>query len=522
MRSVPKEKEKICPDLKKCEPRADDGMVIKPKNLPVITAKECPCVPHEILDAPPLKRLIPKPVVVPPRPCPIRECTIPRADRNMTVEKKSLPALPPGSCPCIEPEPPVDCAPLRKLKKKPIVFKRVCPVEEDCPERADEHLTVRAKRLPKLEVPDCPCIEPSPPEDIKPLQRLRKVYVPEPLRVCPKEDICDEIPRSDEDDWLYWKRVEVKPAACEEPVKSNKRSFSTMSRRYYGTSTKANTSLVQLKYDVPQMAVCEEGAKSYNVIIDIKPSAPLILTHQELEKDQKEYYEASISAKKLRRSRSEPVDCVTFIIFRSKNLRTAKPLKEGSSDACFVNHSSRFISTCSTLYEYSERSKDKLKNHTTPICECPKHDRHLQPAHPIIPEKETFITQYPPDEVIEYSGKKGRMYYRTRRDDVRTEENLEDEECIKDEEEEKICEIKDQAKKIEKPLTLWERVVNYFKARPCPSPEEFKRMRLREDAERAASKAGLCLYDPKEMLKKNEKELPKVITADSGRDDCHK
>ncbi|EFA12843.2 uncharacterized protein LOC103315087 [Tribolium castaneum] len=525
MRNIPKEKKKVCVE-EVCGERADDGMKIKPKQLPVLEPKECPCVPTEMKDAPPLKKLVPKPVQERPRPClVVTECTTPRADEKLKVQKKSLPVLPPGACPCIEPEPPLDVKPLKKLKKKPVVFKRVCTVVEECTtERADENLKVKVKKLPKLDVPDCPCIEPSPPEDVKPLARLKKVHIPEPKRICPVVDSCEEATRADEDDWLYWKRVEVKPPECE-PKKTNKRSFSTVARRFYCTSTK-NNDLFQLKYDVPQLSVSEFGAKPYNVIIDIKPSAPLILTQQPLKSHQVEGFDTSLARKRSKRSRSEPVDCVTFVIYKSNSLGASKSVKEPSSDVVLFSNNSRFISTCSTLYEYSER-KDKLKDHVTPSCECPPNDRHLQPRNPIIPEKETFITQYPADELVDHAAKKSRMYYKTRKADVDSHERKEEaeDEC-KEEEQERakaICEVgKDGTTKVEKQLTLWEKIVNYFKARPCPSPEEFRKMRLREDAERAASKAGLCLYDPKEMLRKNEKELPKVITASSARDDCQK
>jgi hypothetical protein len=523
-RNVPKEKVKVCVK-ETCGTRADDGMVVKPKQLPVIEPKECPCIPVELVDVPPLKKLVPKPVVEPPKVCKnLLECIIPRSDENLKVKRKMLPVMPPGSCPCVEPEPPIDTPPLKKLKKKPVTFKRICPVKEkECPPRADENLKVKVKKLPKLEIADCPCIEAEPPEDVKPLRRLKKVHICEPPRICPKLNDCEDIPRADEDDWLYWKRVEVKSAECE-PVKTNKRSYSTTSRRHYSTCMSREYDLFKLKYDLATLPTTQLDEKSYNIIIDIKPSAPLILTQKPLEVSKCDSTEVGL--KTVKRTKSAPVDCVTFVIYKSNTLGGTKSgmIREGSSDVSLVfNTMNRFISTCSTLYEYSERTKDKLKDHTTPPCECPVNDSHLQPKNPIIPEKEHFITPYPTDDVIDDTAKKSRMYFRTRKDERECKDQQEDVDC-KEEEEKGLCEVVDEeVVQPQKKLSLWERIVNYFKARPgCPSPEEFKRMRLKEDAEKAASKAGLCLYDPKEMLRKNEKELPKVITAGSAKDECRK
>lgn len=57
--------------------------------------------------------------------------------------------------------------------------------------------------------------------------------------------------------------------------------------------------------------------------------------------------------------------------------------------------------------------------------------------------------------------------------------------------------------------TLWERICDYFRARPnCPPPDAWKKKMLREKAEKAAAKAGLyvCEDPPK------KKKLPCVIT----------
>ncbi|RZC35212.1 titin-like, partial [Asbolus verrucosus] len=528
MRNVPKEKEKICLE-EECGPRADDGLVVQPKKLPEIKPAECPCVEVVMEDAPPLKKLVPKPVKEPPRVCVEIEPCPPRSDESLTVAKKTLPVLSPGSCPCPEPEPLKEAPPLHKLKKKPVSFKRACPVEEKCPPRADEDLKVEIKRLPKLEVSDCPCIEEPVPEDVS-LPRLKKVRVPEPPRICPP-CVCSATPRADEDDWLYWKRVEVKSAECE-PKKTTKRSFCTSvasscnifhAKKFYSTNIKPEYDLFHLKYDVANLRTNLLKGKSYNIIIDIKPSAPLILTQTPFKVNSTEQIN-NLGTNCLTRTKSEPIDCVTFIVYKSNSLACTQSksgmVKESNDGINLFNTINRFISTCSTLCEYSERTKDKMKDHQTPQCECPPNDAHLQPRNPIIPEKETFIQPFPDNELIDNSIRKSRMYSRARKTTQEEVKEEESDEC-KDEEESALCEVEGDElpaptvqQQPEKKTSLWEKIVNYFKARPdCPSPEEFKRIRLRKDAEKAASKAGLCLYDPKEMLRKNEKEMPKVITA---------
>lgn len=76
-----------------------------------------------------------------------------------------------------------------------------------------------------------------------------------------------------------------------------------------------------------------------------------------------------------------------------------------------------------------------------------------------------------------------------------------------------ICE---SLKPIKKADSMWQKFVNYFKARPdCPPPDEWKKKALKARAEKAAKAAGMVLCDPKDLERlKNPKklDLPKVIT----------
>lgn len=67
-------------------------------------------------------------------------------------------------------------------------------------------------------------------------------------------------------------------------------------------------------------------------------------------------------------------------------------------------------------------------------------------------------------------------------------------------------------------LGLWQKVVNYFKAKPnCPSPDEWKKRALREKAERAAKAAGLCLIDPEDLQKTLSKKSNRRGAIDSNQ-----
>lgn len=74
---------------------------------------------------------------------------------------------------------------------------RVCPVIDLCPERADKCLKIVPKKLPILPDSPCPCIDSPPPTIAPPIKRLH-LHVPEPERVCPPPDPCDEVERADD------------------------------------------------------------------------------------------------------------------------------------------------------------------------------------------------------------------------------------------------------------------------------------------------------------------------------------
>ncbi|KAG5895830.1 hypothetical protein JTB14_038261 [Gonioctena quinquepunctata] len=138
-------------------------------------------------------RLKPPPCTPKPPPCPVEEPCV-RADDCLEIKSKRLPKIPLSDCPCVEPVVP-DMSP--KLRRLEMTFQdppRICPCDTcECPPRADDNLVEKPKKLLPLKARPCPCVEPPPMVDV-PLKRLHKVCIPEekcfPKRECPKEEPC--------------------------------------------------------------------------------------------------------------------------------------------------------------------------------------------------------------------------------------------------------------------------------------------------------------------------------------------
>lgn len=186
----------VCEKRKECPTRADDGMVFKPKKLPIYFPGDCDCIEKVHLKDVPLIRLKPKHVEEPKRdlrPCCIVETCPPRADHNLEVKPKKLPTLQKSACPCIEPYVPRKNPPIRRLNFKFEDKPRNCPeIDKDCPPRADDNLKIKEKRLPVLKERPCDCVPTKPLKDV-PLVRLKAKPVEEkPREVCIVPETCPE------------------------------------------------------------------------------------------------------------------------------------------------------------------------------------------------------------------------------------------------------------------------------------------------------------------------------------------
>nr|CAI5842782.1 unnamed protein product [Callosobruchus analis] len=108
--------------------------------------------------------------------------------------------------------------------------------------------------------------------------------------------------------------------------------------------------------------------------------------------------------------------------------------------------------------------------------------------------------------------KEEKRYIKAKRDPCEKQKDI----CVKEKANE-CQDVEDPCEK--KPVceeSLWQKIINFFKARPgCPSPDEWKKKALREKAERAAAAAGLIVCDPKDLPPDvicKCKSLPNVIT----------
>ncbi|VEN51169.1 unnamed protein product, partial [Callosobruchus maculatus] len=109
--------------------------------------------------------------------------------------------------------------------------------------------------------------------------------------------------------------------------------------------------------------------------------------------------------------------------------------------------------------------------------------------------------------------KEEKRYIKAKRDPCEKQQDI----CVEED--------TDKCPKIKKPCetkpvceeSLWQKIVNFFKARPgCPSPDEWKKKALRDKAEKAAKAAGLIVCDPKDLppdVACKCKSLPNVITT---------
>ncbi|XP_060519237.1 uncharacterized protein LOC132697688 isoform X2 [Cylas formicarius] len=200
-----------CKPINYCPPRADDCLTMHPKKLPLLEAKECPCVePEPPKFSPKLRRLPVKSEDPPKEACLVVDaCVRPRADDAQPYSYKPLRPYVPGTCACVD-EPPMTNVKLKRLPKcepedvcRPV---RVCPPPTPCPPRADESLVEQQKKLPVLETKPCACLEEPRMKPGPPLVRL-DLDVAQPPRACPtKDDACTKPDRADKD-WVSKKKT---------------------------------------------------------------------------------------------------------------------------------------------------------------------------------------------------------------------------------------------------------------------------------------------------------------------------
>ncbi|XP_030758289.1 uncharacterized protein LOC115883993 isoform X2 [Sitophilus oryzae] len=190
-----------CKPPKKCPPRADECLKIEPKKLPYLKPGDCPCIdPYVPTYSPKLEKLCMKFEDPPKVQCHVPPCQTPRADDTNPYKFKPLKPYVPGDCDCVEPPRMTDVKLKRLPRCEPEEVcrpPRICPVIDPCPPRADECLVDEPKRLPPLEDSPCPCIDPPVPNKAPRIRRLN-LNVPEPERVCPRPPPCHLKQRADD------------------------------------------------------------------------------------------------------------------------------------------------------------------------------------------------------------------------------------------------------------------------------------------------------------------------------------
>lgn len=451
-----------CPTTKRCgDPRADDGVVlVKPKKLPKLVPQECPCTTAEIEDTPPLKRLIPREVPIPPRIC------------------------------------------------KP-------KVKAYCPPRADGKIVVKRKQLPILKAPDCPCVDETPSQDIK-MPRLKKRKVKIPKRVCKKREkfVCP--PRLDDVKKYKLKKKKLKTLVLREEL--NEVSIAEFNRRKgrrYHTQCNQKKTFLNKKYIDDSIPISTNRRKSDSPF-------GVYCGHLNIRRFAKNVPVTSQGGK-----HSTTCFCTLQAIpaFSNATAVSKIALLKNRNRGNVRNHSS-YAPESRNAATIFKKLNDKFgnlniyakpKTRSTPI-QAKDYFKVLDADMLSTRNRHKFSKER---VTVDEVGMDTEGVYRiltdigNRNRDIRPiikkyfpSVQFSSNPC-------KTCASTCGKKKQKK--SMWQKICDYFRARPnCPPPDEWKKKRLREAAEKAAAKAGLKICGPNcECIPKMppcEKFLPTVIT----------
>ncbi|KAF2896820.1 hypothetical protein ILUMI_09354, partial [Ignelater luminosus] len=539
-------------------PRSDDNWRMGKKRLPKIKSSTCSCVnlSGKTVDVEPLKRL--------PKfkkedkdwasfdVCKI-PCRTPRADETLKIKDKRLPLLRPSKCPCIEhPEIPgydPQLKRLRKFKKPDVDWESLLRCQKPCGKmpRADDKWRMRKKRLPKIKISKCPCLEPEEMVDVEPLKRLRKFKKEDKdwksLEVC--KPPCRN-PRADANLKIKSKSLPLlRPSKCPCVEEKIPCKFSPELKRLTKLKEEADKGDINWETVNKCLPPCrnERADNLLGYKVKKKKLPPLI---------QKKCYHTSYTIHRTLMTSPVKLQKKTDECERAK-VRLAnsgvKSVKECQKKEMVVKKvcPEKFLKGCPAPdkvaregcqreYKFVKCAKQKSPYpsfsecgtlYDSPSCECLVDYKILQPKYPII-EKLNLLEPPPPEHahidrrkerncLLAKLGKRHQGMTKTcdtfncpdnnmvgmGRLRKKQRENLQEEE-VEDESSALVCSSK-VAKTSETPKTgneeksLWRRICDYFKPRPdCPKPGEWKQKKLVEDAQKAANAAGLTLCKPKE------------------------
>lgn len=567
---VVEEVAEICPE------RADTGLRVKRKKLPKIVPGPCTRQESKLKDCAPIKRL--KKVRIPePLKCVVkkRKICVERADDQLKVKKKKLPLLEPEECPKPKPKPMKDVklARLKKVKIQPPP--RLCVKKSKfCPPRADSNLKSKRKKLPRLEPEDCPQPPPAPRKDAPPLQRLKKIAIPEPPKICEKpKKFCPE--RADQGLKVHAKCLpELEPYECPKPPPKPMKDCRSLQRlpkvkfdeppkckvvkkNVCLEAVRADANLTVKSKRLPDLVAHDDCKPQSRKMKDCKPikrlkkvvmPAPKVCVVRKAAVCEVKRADGKLTIKRKRLPKLKASDCPKAPSKPMKDVKLARLAKVKMEEPPKVCPKPKA--------ECLERADDGWTLKKKRLPELEESDCPQVPAKPMknvkllrlkkvkmeepqkicpkveekCPERADVTAGYkikkkPLRTVIlnkKYNNisfrhfKKGKKkakapYFNTKRDyclitrsysngvyyhpknrpkpAVYRAKSVSSKECAP---KRPLCPpCPPPAKK-----SLWQRICDYFRARPgCPPPDEWKKKRLREKAEKAAKAAGLHLCE---------------------------
>lgn len=539
-----------------CSERADGKIVVAKKSLPKLACPACPS-----LETPPMKdvllpRLKKVDIPEPPKVCQIKEaeCITPRADDGVKMHFKPLPIIKGVECLQIEPEPMKELEPLPRLPK--ITIKeppKICkPKRKFCPDRrADDGLQVESKSLPFLEAADCEKPPAPPMKEGNPIHRLPKMPFYDP----PKCKIV--------------KKMECAPSArADANLKVESKSLPHLVA--HGSC----------KPEPPQLKDCKPLKKLRKQVVP-EPKRCVIIKKKECTVERAD---ADWKMEKKQLPKLEVADCpkVPAEIMKDVELPRLKKVEIKEPPKICVQVKVECSKRADEDWKMEKKQLPELK-----IPECPKlkpkplKDVELVRLKKVVMDEPKKLCPKPKsaeclprsDEISGYqikkkplkpvilsekyneisfrhfnkkSSKKKAPYFKTKRDYHRVmtttrsysnrvyyhpKKKLKTSSIYRGNSQKSDCEEVCPKPLCPKPpqKTLWQRICDYFKARPgCPPPDAWKKKMLRERAEKAAKAAGLYLCEcpcaPRKQMTIKRKKPPcdNTCTKNKEKSTCPK
>ncbi|KAK9878087.1 hypothetical protein WA026_020730 [Henosepilachna vigintioctopunctata] len=494
-----------------------DRIPVEPKILPKVECTGQATYPPVVLtEGVPIKRMEKKKIPDPERICPMKHiCDTKRADAKLSVKKSCLPRLI-TKCPA-PPQyiPEMKKCPLKRLPKVVLEEpKKICPeTTKECI-RADEPYKEIKKCLPIFKSSECPMdISPVEIKDSPALKRLcpRKISQ---SRDCPTKQV-EKCIRSDMDDWDYIIERSCYPFQdkCRQKNSGNvntKRSMSTnltsqlnkgllhrraqlshidVRKRFstrngnFETENQRFDEIMKAEMHTSSPQNCEKDPMIQN---ELQPKYPLYRKFEGMEpiKPEAPILDASKEDECIREKYKIPYEGVTGTCDNPSTKRKfLRVQKNGRPEKNAPSCPKEVVKSCSSPATVSASSCDEV------VKSCPS------ASSPPCPQ--TFSPKTPPPLSCP-----------------------------------PICTRPKSCPKFKnvcgKKISLWQRIKNYFKARPnCPPPGAYKKKKLMKKVKKLADRAGLGVYDPcddpKLICREVEKRccLAKKSNCDMGKRCLH-